>query len=89
MALWLNVCLQVTKKSGSFRAHPCSRDQEFGEVIGDFRGIGKGFRARLNPANSSCLNSVTGAGIPKKRMRQFGKVDIPREAFIEALKMGD
>ena len=25
----------------------------------------------------------------KKRMRQFGKVDIPQEAFIEALKMGD
>ena len=23
----------------------------------------------------------------KKRMRQFGKVEIPREAFIEALKM--
>jgi translation elongation factor EF-4 len=22
-------------------------------------------------------------------MRQFGKVDIPQEAFIEALKMGD
>jgi translation elongation factor EF-4 len=25
----------------------------------------------------------------KKRMRQFGWVDIPQEAFIEALKMGD
>ncbi len=25
----------------------------------------------------------------KKRMRQFGKVDIPQEAFIEALKIGD
>ncbi len=25
----------------------------------------------------------------KKRMRQFGKVDIPQEAFIAALKMGD
>ena len=25
----------------------------------------------------------------KKRMRQFGKVDIPQEAFIKALKMGD
>ena len=25
----------------------------------------------------------------KKRMRQFGKVDIPQQAFIEALKMGD
>lgn len=25
----------------------------------------------------------------KKRMRQFGKVEIPQEAFIEALKMGD
>ena len=25
----------------------------------------------------------------KKRMRQFGKVDIPQSAFIEALKMGD
>jgi GTP-binding protein LepA len=25
----------------------------------------------------------------KKRMRQFGKVDIPQAAFIEALKMGD
>ncbi len=25
----------------------------------------------------------------KKRMRQFGKVDIPQEAFISALKMGD
>ena len=25
----------------------------------------------------------------KKRMRQFGKVDIPQEAFIQALKMGD
>jgi GTP-binding protein LepA len=25
----------------------------------------------------------------KKKMRQFGKVDIPQEAFIEALKMGD
>ena len=25
----------------------------------------------------------------KKRMRQFGRVDIPQEAFIEALKMGD
>jgi GTP-binding protein LepA len=25
----------------------------------------------------------------KKRMRQFGKVDIPQTAFIEALKMGD
>ncbi|TJW75787.1 MAG: elongation factor 4, partial [Mesorhizobium sp.] len=24
----------------------------------------------------------------KKRMRQFGKVDIPQEAFIQALKMG-
>jgi translation elongation factor EF-4 len=24
-----------------------------------------------------------------KRMRQFGKVDIPQEAFIQALKMGD
>ena len=23
----------------------------------------------------------------KKRMRQFGKVDIPQEAFIQALKM--
>ena len=25
----------------------------------------------------------------KKKMRQFGKVDIPQEAFIEALKIGD
>ena len=25
----------------------------------------------------------------KKRMRQFGKVDIPQNAFFEALKMGD
>jgi GTP-binding protein LepA len=25
----------------------------------------------------------------KKRMRQFGKVDIPQSAFLEALKMGD
>ncbi len=25
----------------------------------------------------------------KKRMRQFGRVDIPQEAFIQALKMGD
>jgi GTP-binding protein LepA len=25
----------------------------------------------------------------KKRMRQFGKVDIPQAAFIEALKMSD
>ena len=25
----------------------------------------------------------------KKRMRQFGKVDIPQEAFIQALKMGE
>ncbi|EAB6717787.1 hypothetical protein DUP91_26030, partial [Salmonella enterica subsp. enterica] len=25
----------------------------------------------------------------KKRMRQFGRVDIPQTAFIEALKMGD
>ncbi|MGD1933698.1 MAG: elongation factor 4, partial [Candidatus Phaeomarinobacter sp.] len=25
----------------------------------------------------------------KKRMRQFGKVDIPQEAFISALKMDD
>lgn len=25
----------------------------------------------------------------KKRMRQFGKVDIPHEAFIQALRMGD
>ena len=25
----------------------------------------------------------------KKKMRQFGNVDIPQSAFIEALKMGD
>jgi GTP-binding protein LepA len=25
----------------------------------------------------------------KKKMRQFGKVDIPQTAFFEALKMGD
>jgi translation elongation factor EF-4 len=25
----------------------------------------------------------------KKRMRPFGKVEIPREAFIAALKMGE
>jgi GTP-binding protein LepA len=25
----------------------------------------------------------------KKRMRQFGNVDIPQSAFLEALKMGD
>lgn len=25
----------------------------------------------------------------EKRMRQFGKVDIPQAAFIEELKMGD
>jgi len=25
----------------------------------------------------------------KKRMRQFGKVEIPQEAFIQALKMED
>ena len=25
----------------------------------------------------------------KKKMRQFGKVEIPQEAFIQALKMGD
>jgi GTP-binding protein LepA len=25
----------------------------------------------------------------KKKMRQFGKVDIPQEAFISALKMDD
>ena len=25
----------------------------------------------------------------KKRVRRFGKVDIPQEAFIGALKMGD
>ncbi len=28
-------------------------------------------------------------GLSKKRMRQFGKVEIPQEAFIAALKMGD
>ena len=25
----------------------------------------------------------------KKKMRQFGKVEIPQNAFFEALKMGD
>ncbi|MDY6407466.1 MAG: hypothetical protein SPL08_02020, partial [Pseudomonadota bacterium] len=25
----------------------------------------------------------------KKRMRQFGEVEIPQNAFIEALKIGD
>ena len=25
----------------------------------------------------------------KKRMRQFGKVDIPQDAFFKALQMGD
>ena len=25
----------------------------------------------------------------KKRMRQFGKVEIPQSAFIEALRIGD
>ena len=25
----------------------------------------------------------------KKKMRQFGKVEIPQEAFISALKMGE
>ena len=25
----------------------------------------------------------------KKKMRQFGSVEIPQEAFIKALKMGD
>ncbi|MGB0343721.1 MAG: hypothetical protein ACPGGG_09875, partial [Parvibaculales bacterium] len=25
----------------------------------------------------------------KKKMRQFGKVDIPQDAFIQALKMDD
>jgi translation elongation factor EF-4 len=26
---------------------------------------------------------------PSKRMRKFGKVEIPQSAFIAALKMGD
>jgi GTP-binding protein LepA len=25
----------------------------------------------------------------KKKMRQFGRVEIPQEAFIQALRMGD
>jgi translation elongation factor EF-4 len=32
-------------------------------------------------------NGPANAGKAEKRMRQFGKVDIPREAFIAALKV--
>ena len=36
-------------------------------------------------SNASFLKAEEG----KKRMRQFGRVDIPQNAFLEALKMGD
>jgi GTP-binding protein LepA len=33
------------------------------------------------------LQAAEGRPMRKKRMRQFGKVEIPQEAFIQALKM--
>jgi GTP-binding protein LepA len=42
--------------------------------------------AATRRANASCWKKQK-AG--KKRMRQFGSVEIPQEAFIAALKMDD
>jgi hypothetical protein len=89
MALWLNVCLQVTKKSGAFRTHPCSRDQEFGRWLGHFGRIGKGFLTTQPEKQQPFEIGDWRRNSQKKRMRQFCKVDIPLGAIIEALKMGD
>ncbi len=43
------------------------------------------WRRRLTQTQGSLDKQKEG----KKKMRQFGKVDIPQEAFIEALKMDD
>jgi hypothetical protein len=41
-------------------------------------------RSRRNPASRALLEKQK---YGKKRMRQFGKADIPQEAFIAALKV--
>ena len=45
---------------------------------------GQVLRRRRHPESANCWTSRKRG---KKKMRQFGKVDIPQEAFISALKM--
>ena len=43
--------------------------------------------APLSDLVAECGTTKTQKKAGKKKMRQFGKVDIPQEAFISALKM--
>ena len=69
--------------------------KELIESAGEALAIAQG---RLQPAKVIAPEVIDVATIRKrldrqkegkKRMRHFGKVEIPQEAFIEALKMGD